>query len=83
MFTVRQQVLDIVRPFTAEMPILADPGYEGAGQGVFTPVKQPGNGRELDADTFSTSAPAASGASRKPRPHPRTFRMFSYISNTT
>lgn len=36
---------------TRGLPTLADPGYEGAGQGVFTPVKQPGNGRELDVDT--------------------------------
>lgn len=47
----RQHVLDIARQFTAEMPILADAGYEGAGQGVFTPVKQPRGGRELDVDT--------------------------------
>ena len=33
------------------LPTLADPGYEGAGCGVFTPVKQPGDGRELDVDT--------------------------------
>jgi hypothetical protein len=52
----RRQVLDIVRPFTAEMPVLADPGYEGAGQGVFTPVKQPKDGRELDADTRTYNA---------------------------
>lgn len=52
----RRQVLDIVRPFTAEMPVLADPGYEGAGQGVFTPVKQPKDGRELDVDTRTYNA---------------------------
>jgi len=52
----RRQVLDIVRPFTAEMPILADPGYEGAGQGVFTPVKQSKDGRELDVDTRTYNA---------------------------
>jgi DDE superfamily endonuclease len=52
----RRQVLDTVRPFTAEMPVLADPGYEGAGQGVFTPVKQPKNGRELDVDTRTYNA---------------------------
>jgi DDE superfamily endonuclease len=52
----RQHVLDIARPFTAEMPILADPGYEGAGQGVFTPVKQPKDGRELDVDTRTYNA---------------------------
>jgi hypothetical protein len=52
----RRQVLDIVRPFTSEMPILADPGYEGAGQGVFTPVKQPKDGRELDVNTRTYNA---------------------------
>lgn len=33
------------------LPTLADPGYEGAGQGVHTPVKQPADGSELDLDT--------------------------------
>lgn len=52
----RQLVLDIVRPFTAEMPILADPGYQGAGQGIFTPVKQSKDGRELDVNTRTYNA---------------------------
>ncbi len=52
----RRQALDVLRPFTAEMPILADPGYEGAGQGIYTPVKQPGDGRELDVDTRTYNA---------------------------
>jgi hypothetical protein len=52
----RQQVLDIVRPYTKKMPVLADPGYEGAGQGVLTPVKKPRNGRELDVDTRTYNA---------------------------
>ncbi|MBT8226236.1 MAG: IS5/IS1182 family transposase [Dactylosporangium sp.] len=52
----RQQVLDIIRPFTAEMPVLADPGYQGAGQGIFTPVKQPKDGRELDLNTRTYNA---------------------------
>ena len=47
----RQEVLDVARPFAVKMPILADSGYEGAGQGVLTPVKKPKNGRELDIDT--------------------------------
>jgi DDE superfamily endonuclease len=47
----REHVLDIIRPFTKKMPVLADPGYEGAGQGVLTPVKQPSDGSELDIDT--------------------------------
>ena len=32
-------------------PTLADPGYDGAGIGVHTPVKQPTDGRALDVDT--------------------------------
>jgi hypothetical protein len=32
------------------LPTLADPGYEGAGQGVHTPFKQPADGRRLDID---------------------------------
>ena len=35
----------------AGLPTLADPGYEGAGMGVHSPVKQPGDGRDLDLDT--------------------------------
>jgi len=33
------------------LPTLADPGYEGAGHGVHTPVKQPADGSELDINT--------------------------------
>lgn len=33
------------------LPALADSGYEGAGIGVHTPVKQPADGSELDPDT--------------------------------
>ena len=33
------------------LPTLADPGYEGAGIGVHTPVKQPADGAELDLNT--------------------------------
>lgn len=36
---------------SAGLPTLADPGYEGAGIGVHTPVKQPADGRGLDLDT--------------------------------
>jgi hypothetical protein len=52
----RQQVLDIIRPYTKNMPILADSGYEGAGQGFLTPVKKPQNGRDLDIDTRTCNA---------------------------
>jgi hypothetical protein len=33
------------------LPTLTDPGYEGAGHGVHTPVKQPADGSELDITT--------------------------------
>ncbi len=39
-----------------ELPTLADSGYDGAGIGVLTPVKQPGNGRALDVDTRAYNA---------------------------
>lgn len=32
------------------LPTLADPGYEGTGIGIHTPVKQPTDGRQLDID---------------------------------
>jgi hypothetical protein len=38
------------------LPTLADSGYEGAGIGVFTPVKQPANGQVLDIDTRTYNA---------------------------
>lgn len=38
------------------LPTLADPGYEGAGHGVYTPVKQPADGRRLDIDTRTYNA---------------------------
>ena len=30
------------------LPALADPGYDGAGIGIHTPVRQPADGRDLD-----------------------------------
>jgi hypothetical protein len=33
-----------------DLPTLADSGYEGAGQGVYTPVKQPSDGKPLAID---------------------------------
>jgi hypothetical protein len=33
-----------------DLPTLADSGYEGAGQGIHTPYKQPGDGRRLAVD---------------------------------
>lgn len=38
------------------MPTLADPGYEGAGIGIKTPVKHPASGRELDIATRTANA---------------------------
>ena len=39
-----------------DLPALADSGYDGAGQGVHTPIKQPGNGQVLapDNQTYNT-----------------------------
>jgi hypothetical protein len=38
------------------LPALADSGYDGAGQGVDTPIKRPGNGQVLapDNQTYNT-----------------------------
>ena len=33
-----------------DLPTLADSGYDGAGQGVHTPIKQPGHGQALAPD---------------------------------
>jgi len=38
------------------LPTLADGGYDGAGIGVFTPVKQPTDGHELDINTRTYNA---------------------------
>ena len=40
----------------ADLPTLADPGYDGAGIGVHIPVKQPADGRELDIGTRTRNA---------------------------
>jgi hypothetical protein len=47
----RRLVLAILEPYLKDMPVLADPGYQGAGQGIYTPVKKPKDGSELDLDT--------------------------------
>jgi hypothetical protein len=47
----REQVLAVLAPYLNELPVLADGGYEGAGHGVHTPVKQSKDGYELDPDT--------------------------------
>jgi len=41
---------------TADLPTLADPGYDGAGIGIHIPVKQPAGGRELDINTRTRNA---------------------------
>ncbi len=46
----------LYRAASLGMPTLADPGYEGAGVGIKTPVKNPTNGRELDLDTRTANA---------------------------
>jgi len=47
----RENVLGVLRPFLEAMPVLADPGYEGAGHGVHVPVKKPAGVKELDIST--------------------------------
>jgi hypothetical protein len=47
----RRFVLAAVQPYLCDMPILADPGYQGAGHGILTPVKKPKDGSELDVNT--------------------------------
>ncbi|GAA1712387.1 hypothetical protein GCM10009680_61730 [Streptomyces yatensis] len=39
-----------------DLPTLADSGCDGAGIGVFTPVKRPTDGRPLDADNRTYNA---------------------------
>ena len=52
----RQNVLGVLRPFLASLPVLADPGYEGAGCGVHVPVKKPAGVKELDISTRARNA---------------------------
>jgi hypothetical protein len=52
----RELVLGILRPYLKDMPCLADPGYEGAGHGVHTPVKQPKDGSGPDISTRTRNA---------------------------
>jgi hypothetical protein len=40
----------------AGLPALADPGYDGAGIGIYMPVKQPADGRDLDINTRTCNA---------------------------
>src|SRR5262249_44492540 len=41
----------LYRAAAADLPTLADPGYDGAGLGILIPVKQPSGGTELDVNT--------------------------------
>ena len=52
----RENVLGVLRPFLQAMPVLADPGYEGAGHGVHVPVKKPAGVKELDINTRARNA---------------------------
>ncbi len=52
----RENVLGVLRPFLDAMPVLADPGYEGAGHGVHVPVKKPAGVKELDIGTRARNA---------------------------
>ena len=40
----------------AGLPALADPGYDGAGIGIYIPVRQPARGHELDINTRTRNA---------------------------
>jgi len=46
----------LYRAAAADLPTLADPGYDGAGIGIYIPVKQPTDGRELDINTRTRNA---------------------------
>lgn len=47
----RRLVLETLQPYLRDLPVLADPGYAGAGHGVHTPVKKRQDGFELDLNT--------------------------------
>ena len=46
----------LYRAAALDLPTLADPGYQGAGIGIKTPVKHPDDGRELDLGTRTRNA---------------------------
>ena len=39
-----------------DLPTLVDGGYDGAGIGMHTPIKQPADGQDLDVDTRTRNA---------------------------
>jgi hypothetical protein len=52
----RTHALPALYHAAADLPTLADPGYDGAGIGIYLPVKQPTDGRELDINTRTRNA---------------------------
>ena len=53
----RRHALPALYPAAAAgLPTLADPGYDGAGIGIYLPAKQPTDGRELDINTRTRNA---------------------------
>lgn len=52
----RRQVFPAAYPATKTMPILADPGYQGAGHGIHVPFKQPADGQRLAPDNRTYNA---------------------------
>ena len=76
-------------PATRAMPILADPGYQGAGHGVHVPFKQPADGNILSVDNrayngrCAASANAASPSSPSAGPRSSTSRSAPAESATS
>jgi hypothetical protein len=52
----RAHALPALYRAAANLPTLADPGYDGAGIGIYMPVKQPTGGRDLDINTRTRNA---------------------------
>ena len=46
----------LYRAAAADVPTLADPGYDGAGIGIHMPARQPTGGRALDTNTRTRNA---------------------------
>ena len=52
----RRHALPALYSAAADLPTLADLGYDGAGIGIHIPVKQPAQGQELDINTRTRNA---------------------------
>jgi DDE superfamily endonuclease len=52
----RRQVFPTAYPAARTLPILADPGYQGAGHGIHVPFKQPTDGQQLAIDNRTYNA---------------------------